>query len=481
MNELSIVLDTESTIHLYQQIYEHIKSEIKKGKLLAGEKLPSTRLLAEHLQVSRSTVKLSYEQLEAEGYLEAKPSRGYYVCRVEELHQIQVLSKTEEKPKKQNERYLVDFSPNAVDMTHFPLDTWLKLTKNCILENPNHLFALGDSKGELIFRETIQRYLYASRGVDCNVEQIIVGAGNDYLLMLLGNILGANRVVAMENPTYPKAYRIFHSLGYQLKAIQMDQMGAMIESLEQTNADISYVMPSHQFPTGTVLPIGRRIQLLKWAAQKENRYIIEDDYDSEFRFKGKPIPALKAIDHLDKVIYMGTFSKSIAPAFRVSYMVLPKELLGVYEKEYQDLSQTVSRLDQKLLDQFIREGYFERHLNKMRKIYREKHDFLLRNLKPFEKSFQIQGDYSGLHMVLLDKKRIPEDILIKQAKEAGIKVYGMSNYLMFQEGDRYHNKLQQRETKSEFFERSGILLGFADLSLKSIEEGLNRLKTAWEI
>ena len=465
MNELSIVLSTENHTHLYQQIYEHIKSEIKKGKLLAGEKLPSTRLLAEHLQVSRSTVKLSYEQLEAEGYLEARPSKGYYVCRVEELHQIEVLQKKQESNKKKKDQYVVDFSPNAVDMSCFPFDTWMKLSKNCMLERPEHLFALGDSQGELSLRTTIQRYLYASRGVDCQVDQIVIGAGNDYLLMLLEKILGKKRVVAMENPTYPKAFRMFSSFGYQLEQIEMDQMGAKIESLYKTNADIAYVMPSHQFPTGIVLPIGRRIQLLKWADEQENRYIIEDDYDSEFRYKGKPIPALKAIDTLDKVIYMGTFSKAIAPAIRISYLILPRSLMKSYETEGAYLASTVSRLDQNLLNHFIQDGYFERHLNKMRKVYREKHDYLLRSLKPFEEDFQIQGDNSGLHILLLNKKGVPEESLIQKANQVQVKVYGIKNYRMFTDTNQ----------------QAGILLGFAELTPQKMEIGLQRLKSAWGI
>lgn len=368
--------------HLYEQIYGHIKDEIRKGKLLCREKLPSTRSLAAYLQVSRSTVELAYEQLLSEGYIESVPYKGYYVAEVEELYRIgEGTEKGEQRGGQRAEKYTVDFSPNAIDMRYFPFGIWRRITKNILSQDKKETFALGEAKGDLALRETIARYLHASRGVNADASQIIVGAGNDYLLMLLRYVLGEGRTIAFENPTYPRAYKIFRLFAGRLVTVPYDENGVCVEALQSEGADAVYVMPSHQYPTGMVMPIGRRLELLKWAAQDEDRYVIEDDYDSEFRYRGKPIPSLQASDTGGKVIYIGTFSKSIAPAIRVSFMVLPVKLMRRYEQQYAVFSSTVSRIDQAVLNDFIGEGAFERHLNRMRKVYKEKHELLLEELK----------------------------------------------------------------------------------------------------
>ncbi len=201
--------------------------------------------------------------------------------------------------------------------------------------------------------------------MNCHPEQIIIGAGTDYLFMLLEKILGRHVPIAMEEPTYKRAYQVFQSFAYKIDAIPMDAYGMDVEKLRMTDARVAYVMPSHQYPTGVVMPIGRRMELLKWAMEKEDRYLIEDDYDSEFRYKGKPIPSLQASDRDGRVIYMGTFSKSIAPAIRVGFMVLPLDLLKIYKENCGFYASTVSRIDQRILNEFIKDGYFERYLNKI--------------------------------------------------------------------------------------------------------------------
>ena len=376
MLELTIELKTGSAKCLYEQIYEHIRKEIKEGKLLQGERLPSTRLLAENLQVARSTVELAYEQLLSEGYIESQPYRGYFVSKVEELFRLEGkkekdIGKTTLKEAFSTDvDYIYDFSPTQIDMSRFPFSVWRKLHKNVLSDGNEKLYAQGNARGDYGLRENIARYLHASRGVNCTPEQIIVGAGNDYLLMLLEKILGPQIPIAMENPTYKRAYQIFQSFGYPITTVDMDENGMRVEELRKIDVRLVYVMPSHQYPTGVVMPIGRRGELLKWANEQADRYLIEDDYDSEFRYKGKPIPSLQASDKNDRVIYIGTFSKSIAPAIRVSYMVLPMKLVETYERKCAFYSTTVSRIEQKILDEFIREGYFERHLNKMRQLDR---------------------------------------------------------------------------------------------------------------
>lgn len=454
--------------HLYEQIYNHMKDEIRKGKLLYREKLPSTRSLAAYLQVSRSTVELAYEQLLSEGYIESVPYKGYFVAQVEELYRIEENAGRKERiSKDQKEKYMVDFSPNAIDMSHFPFGIWRRITKNILSQDKKETFFLGEAKGDLRLRETIVRYLHASRGVNADASQVIVGAGNDYLLMLLEKILGRHVPIAMENPTYKRAYRVFQSFAYEIKALPMDKSGISVKALEQSNARVAYIMPSHQYPTGVVMPIGRRMELLKWAEQGEDRYLIEDDYDSEFRYKGKPIPALQASDRTGKVIYIGTFSKSIAPAIRVGYMVLPGSLMEKYRQSCGFYASTVSRIDQRILNEFIKDGYFERYLNKMRKIYKEKHDFLLEQLKGMEKDFILSGENAGLHVLLTSKRKIPEKDLIQSAAEKKIRIYGLSDAMVGVplENGKYENT---------------ILLGYGALSQEEINQGIRLLKEAWK-
>ena len=479
MYEMTIRLRTDGKRHLYEQIYEHIKKEIKEGKLFTGERLPSTRFLADYLQVARSTVDTAYSQLLAEGYIESRPCKGYFVCPMEELLLLEELSRekkvlssgehmrtfgTGDSVALEDNKYLLDFSPYDIDMSGFPFSVWKKITKNILTYANSDLFSRGESQGDKELRETICRYLHSSRGVNCSPEQIIVGAGNDYLLMLLEKILGRHVRIAMENPTYLRSYRIFQSFAYDIVTVDMDESGMRSDTLEREGVRAAYVMPSHQFPTGVVMPIKRRLELLKWASGAPDRYLIEDDYDSEFRFQGKPIPALQASDELGKVIYLGSFSKAIAPAIRVSFMVLPESLLQVYRRDCSFYSCTVSRIDQSILNEFIRDGYFERHLNKMRKIYRAKHDLLLEELAPFRKKFSISGEYAGLHLLLTAREPVSEDKLVALAAKQGVKVYGMSSGMTM---------------ASDY--RAAILLGFGAMGREEIVEGMKGLKAAWEI
>lgn len=461
-----IQLEQKSGKTLYEQIYEHIREEIRKGNLLQGERLPSARFLSDYLQVSRTTVDMAYGQLVAEGYLTAEPKRGYFVGDVRELYNTGMADEhVRVEPARREElpgrRY--DFSPNAIDMSQFPYATWKKITKNIMVDARSHMFALGEPQGDMELRRTICRYLHGSRGVNCDPEQIIVGAGNDFLLLLLEKTLGRHMHVAMENPTYIRAYKIFRSFAYPISLIPMDDKGICVDRLEESGAKLAYVMPSRQYPTGISMPIGRRMELLHWAEEEQARYLIEDDYDSEFRYKGKPLPSLQASDRLGRVIYIGTFSKAIAPAIRVSYMVLPYPLLERYRRECGFFSSTVSRIDQTILNEFISDGYFERYLNKMRKRYRMKHDLLLGELKDFERDFTVSGENAGLHILLTDKQGRSEAALEQAAASVDVKIYGMSDFYMEEEQGR----------------PAAVILGYGGLSPKEIEEGISLLKKVW--
>ena len=474
MNDLAIHLTDENGKHLYEQIYEYIADEIREGKLLAGEKLPSTRSLADYLQVARSTVELAYDQLASEGYIESVPYRGYYICRVEELYRIGTSGgglRSEKKGAGQEDgqpgqkdsrtaRYFdIDFSPNAIDMNLFPFGTWRKITRDILSGDRKELFALGEPRGDLELRKTVCRYLHASRGVNASPEQIIVGAGNDYLLLLLQYILGRGITAAFENPSYRRAFRIFSSFAARMVTVPSDENGIRVDGLLGSGANVAYVMPSRQFPTGTVMPIGRRTELLRWASSAEDRYLVEDDYDSEFRYRGKPIPSLQSADTAGRVIYIGTFSKSVAPAIRISFMVLPERLMEAYEKNCSFFSSTVSRIDQTILNEFILSGAFERHLNRMRKAYREKHDLLLDCLQPLLNRYRLSGEYAGLHMLLTSRTPAREEALLERAAARGVRIYGMKEAA-----------LAPFET-----EHATVLLGYGGLDQERIKEGIRRL------
>ena len=484
MNEMTFQIRTEGDSCLYEQIYQHIKEEIKGGKLLSGEKLPSTRSLAEYLQVARSTVDYAYGQLLSEGYIESRPCRGYFVCPMEDLLQLDgnlpVPNGNGRSAKREagegqggecaaendvgtQAKGTIDFSPYDIDMTGFPFSVWKRITKNILTYANSDLFARGEAQGDYGLRQTISRYLHSSRGVDCRPEQIIVGAGNEYLLLLLEKILGPRVRIAMEDPTYKRSYRLFCSFAYDIVTVDMDECGMRADKLAQADVRAAYVMPSHQFPMGTVMPIGRRMELLKWAGGGADRYLIEDDYDSEFRFRGKPIPALLASDSHAKVIYVGTFSKAIAPAIRISFMVLPDSLLEKYLEEFSFYSCTVSRIDQSILNEFIKEGYFERHLNKMRKIYRAKHDLLLDCLGDMGASFEVSGENAGLHLLLTARNGMGERELVRRAADRGVRVYGLSESMVEEAPDS-----------------RTVLLGFGGLGEAKIREGMALLREAWK-
>ena len=477
MNDLAIHLTDENGKHLYEQIYEYIADEIREGKLLAGEKLPSTRSLADYLQVARSTVELAYDQLASEGYIESVPYRGYYICRVEELYRIGTSGGGLRSGKKgagqedghpgqkdsRTARYFdIDFSPNAIDMNLFPFGTWRKITRDILSGDRKELFALGEPRGDLELRKTVCRYLHASRGVNASPEQIIVGAGNDYLLLLLQYILGRGITAAFENPSYRRAFRIFSSFAARMVTVPSDENGIRVDGLLASGANVAYVMPSRQFPTGTVMPIGRRTELLRWASSAEDRYLVEDDYDSEFRYRGKPIPSLQSADTAGRVIYIGTFSKSVAPAIRISFMVLPERLMEAYEKNCSFFSSTVSRIDQTILNEFILSGAFERHLNRMRKAYREKHDLLLDCLQPLLNRYRLSGEYAGLHVLLTSRVPAGEEELLERAAACGVRIYGLKEAA-----------LAPFET-----DYATVLLGYGWLDQERIREGIRRLDAA---
>ena len=470
MNELMIPLDTKSLTPLYQQIEEYLKQEIQEGRLVAGMRLPSSRALSANLLVSRSTIKTAYDQLVAEGYIEPVAYKGYYVCEIEGIYFQKAEytkqnnpEKTEIKQRRKLHKYRYDFALNGIAPESFPTHTWKQLAKQVLSDSTEEIFAQGNPYGEDSFREAIAEYLYHARGVKCEKSQILVGAGNDYLLMVLATLFECNKKVAMENPTYLSAWYDLKHTGCSVCTVKSDEMGICIEELEKTGADVVYVMPSHQFPMGTVMPLKRRMELLRWADENQT-YIIEDDYDSEFRYKGKPIPALQGFDKNERVIYIGTFSKSIAPSIRISYMALPKKLMRYYQSRY-PFAVTISKVDQKIVELFLRNGHYERHLNRMRRLYKSKHDWILRWVKEeMSEICSCFGEHAGIHLLLRFHNGISEDEAVERAKSAGIRVYGLSEFFV----------QEKKETEAV------VLIGYATLTEEEIKEALQILSRIWK-
>lgn len=470
---LLISIDTDSREPIYEQIYKYIRKEIVTGVLLCGTKLPSQRSLASNLSVSRNTVDMAYGQLVSEGYIEAVPQKGYYVSDLDTLYEegIHVEEiKDDMEPAftaEDMEEEGIDFSLSGVDMNYFPYDKWRKLMKESLIDDNKELFLSGKNQGDLELRKIICNYIHQSRGVKCKPSQIIIGAGSDYMLLLLTHILREKQHVAMENPAYKQAHTIFKSVGYDMSLLSLDDQGIKPEELEKSKANLVYTTPSHQFPMGMVMSATRRQKLLAWSFKAPGRYIIEDDYDSEFRYYGKPIPSLQSQDPFEKVIYMGTLSKVIAPGIRLSYMVLPEKLLQQYQENCSFYFSTVSRIDQQVIGRFFSEGYFERHLNRMRKVYKNKHEVLLRELKKSGLPMVIQGENAGLHVLCrfgkatLDAADI-EEKLTEIAKEQHVTVYPLSHYYL------------REETRIPT-----VLLGFARLNEEDIVEGISRLSNVW--
>lgn len=474
MENFTFILDSYGANPLYMQVYQHIVQNIRCGLLMPGEKLPSKRRLAAHLAISQNTVETAYGQLMAEGYIKSWPKKGYYIC---DLEGKALLFGLDKKPKadiledvsaqagEEKPAYRFDFKTSGIDTALFPFPTWKKVSKEVLQDKNRHLLEPGDPQGEFVLREAIADYLRCFRGVNCGPEQIIIGAGTEYLTALLIQILGRGTVFAMENPGYPKTYQVLAGNDIKLRLIPLDQEGISLDKLKEAAAEAVYITPSHQFPTGLTMPVSRRLQLLGWAAEQEGRWIIEDDYDSEFRFDGRPIPALQGLDSWGKVIYLSTFSRSIAPSMRISYMVLPPGLLQIYRRDFRFYSATVSRFEQFSLYKFMEGGHFERHLNKMRNIYRARKDALVEEIcKLAPGKVEIIGANAGLHLLLRVFNGMGEEELLRRAANEGIKLYGLSGYFFRQEESLPNNTL---------------VLGYAAFDLPDLQEAARLLCRAW--
>lgn len=437
-------------VPLYEALYRCIRGDILSGKLKPGEKLPSKRALAQNLEVSKITVETAYNQLLSEGYLRSEEKVGYFVETVEqpatpEREKITVSAAGERK-------WLLDLTANGTDQ--FPFSVWMKLQREVMLDYGQGLLLPLPNRGVPELRQAIAGHLLDFRGMRVDPENILIGAGTDFLYNLLMQLLGREKIYAVEEPGYGKIRKIYAAGGVRCVSAPMDEMGVIPGALH--NADVLHFSPSHHFPTGLVTPVSRRMELLSWAG--EGRWIIEDDYDSEFRFDAHPMPAMQTLDRAGRVIYMNTFSKSIAPSIRISYMVLPAGLMAEFQTRLGFYSCTVPSFEQYTLARFLSRGHFEKHINRMRKLYKTRRNLVISCLNrcSFSDKLTILEQDAGLHFLLRVDTALTDAALTAQLAEAGIRVQALSEF--------YHDAGDDRHT---------LVINYSGIREERLEQALD--------
>lgn len=447
---------------MYEHLYCCIKEDILQGVLKAEEKLPSKRNLSRNLGVSITTVETAYAQLLTEGYLYSKPKSGYFVSPLEK--QVYEKNSKEEIPMKEEEEAAdrIDFTNSGVAADRFPFSIWVKLLRQVMAtEDERTLLRDRPAGGLLKLRIAIANYVRAFRGMDVSPEQVIFGAGTEYLYSVLIQLLGRELQYGVEDPGYTRLAWIYEKNDVTCHHIPMDHAGIRPDILRQSATEILHITPSHHFPTGIVMPVSRRLELLKWVSEKEERYIIEDDYDCEFRLSGKPIPTLQSIDTMEKVIYINTFSQSLAPAFRMSYLILPRPLAKRFYETLGFYSGTVSCFEQLTLAKFLDEGYFEKHINRMRNYYRSLRDHMIKEIQnsPMYPYIQISEEDSGVHFLLEIQSNQSDQTLLNMAEKKGLRISCVSQY--------YHDGSQQREHT--------LVLNYSGIPKEKVREAVHTL------
>ena len=457
--EITCRLDTKSPLPLYEQLYRHIVQEIMAGRLTRGQRLPSRRALRGHLRVSESTVSSAYDLLLAEGYIHSQAKRGFFINEVQRLPGARqsVQSVPDEPAQAAPSRF--DFSTSASDAALFPYMIWAKLFKETLYGRPE-LLQRGDAQGDHELRKALADFLHQYRGISAGPDQVVVGAGTDYLLGTLLQLLPQDSIVAAEDPGYHGIYRACARQRMAVLPIPCDNEGMAMDALEASPASICHVTPSHQFPLGIAMPIGRRAALIHWANKEDKRYIVEDDYDSEFRYATRPLPALQGLSSDGKVVYIGTFSRSLAPSMRLAYMVLPPALMHTYRLGQFKSGETVSRFEQQTLARFITEGYYLRHLRRAGKVYGERLQRLLSLLSGMEGAV-ISGEQAGLHF-LLSLPHLSEQQMVQKAALQGVLLRGLSEYCVRMSPPG-----------------GTVILGFAGLQDDALAEAAEALRRAW--
>lgn len=453
-------LNNKAPVPLYKQLYEQIREHVLSGKLPADSRLPSVRDMAIELSTSRNTVEGAYQELYAEGYIYSKPRSGYFVSALDQ--DAAPLSLSSKYSKRGHlagppASFAYDFHPARLDPESFPVALWRKCFVDSLHESTRQLVQYCDPQGEWGLRSAIHSCLERSRGVVCEPDQIIICAGLQHSLDIIATVLkGDHSVVAVESPGYPLPRSVFLNHSYDVFSIPAGPGGLDLDALKSSNSTIAYVTPSHQLPFGYVMPVASRIKLIDWA-ESGGKFIIEDDYDSELRYHGKPIPSLQGLRPAGNIIYSGTFSKILSPALRISYMVLPHPLLHRYRRQFKNYFTAVSLLEQKTLAKFMEQGHWERHVRRMRIVCKIKHDTLLRAVEHhFGTQAIVIGQGAGLHVVLQLSGTVPgEKEILNLALQNGIRLFPFSDFCSTGKTDSVK-----------------LVLGFGGMTAREIEQGI---------
>ncbi len=429
-------------VPLYEALYRCIREDILSGQLQPGEKLPSKRALAANLDVSKITVEGAYDQLLAEGYICSREKIGYFVEAVETVR----LPQNAPTPPSEAEDTFVDLTANGP--ADFPFSVWSKLQRQVMSDMGEKLLAPMPNQGLWELRQAIASHLFQFRGMQVSAQNILVGAGTDFLYNLLIQLLGRDKCYAVEEPGYDKIRKIYAAGGVNCISAPMDDAGVITDALE--DAQILHISPSHHFPTGIITGIQRRQALLRWASNRPDRYIIEDDYDSEFRFNAHPMAAMQSMDSAGRVIYMNTFSKTLAPSIRISYMVLPPALMEQFQKTLGFYSCTVPSFEQYTLARFLQQGHFEKHINRMRKFYKTRRNRMLSAIEnsPMADRLTILEENAGLHFLVKVNTRLTDWELVRRCNDAGIRIRSLSSY--------YHSPESLQDTHCLVVNYSGL-------------------------
>ena len=446
---LTYELKKSPGVPLYEALYRNIRGDILSGKLPAGTKLPSKRALAEHLEVSKITVETAYGQLLEEGYIRSAEKVGYFVESIVQISHP-------EKPVPREEKIPEE---TGAGPEKFPFSVWSRLQREVMLDYGEKLLLPLPNQGSFELRQAIADHLADFRGMNVGPENILVGAGTDFLYNLLIQLLGRDKIYGVEEPGYDKIRKIYAAGGVACVSAEMDRKGVIPESLGQ--AKVLHISPAHHFPTGIVTPVSRRQELLRWAREQDG-YIIEDDYDSEFRFDAHPMPTMMSLDPAGRVVYMNTFSKSLAPSIRISYMVLPQGLMRKFRETLGFYSCTVSSFEQHTLARFLSRGHFEKHINRMRRFYRHRRNRILEMLRScdFAPLLTIREEDAGLHFLVTVDTEMTDEQLVALCRSAGIAVRSLSSY--------YHTPVPEQVSHT-------LVINYAALREEDLEKALEKL------
>lgn len=461
MKPIMLELNNNSSTPLYVQLYQSIKSDITTGSIKAGERLPSLRSLSQSLGISITTVQLAYNQLLVEGYTVSRPQSGYYVSQT--FHAGPGFSSSADISIAKNFSEDKDDSPYIHDSCCFDFNKWKKCSSSVFNQYADRLLYESDPQGEKILRSEISKYLYSSRGVKCSPKQIVIGAGTQQITGQLCRILDKLEIshVSLESPGYLPVQNMFRDNGFAISHIPVHKDGIDISRLPVNISSAVYVSPSNQFPTGAVMPAGRRYQLLEWAKTNDS-IIIEDDYDSELRYFGKPVPALQSLDSTDSVVYLGSFSSTLFPAIKISYMVLPPAIIGIFDQIRGRYTQTCSKAEQLTLALFMEKGFYNTGIKKLRNLYSQKLQASLLALSRYgHGKVKAVDTQSGINLILRIRSSKNAEELCSIAKSIGVHMVPVAD-------------ISDQET-------SALIFYYNSIPLKEIDGIVKALMSLWEL